>query len=192
MNSKANYMIKILLRLSVFVVIIILLAFSSCKNNEVGNFVTTQVLDTLNLDYANNGKRIYFSGYLSFGHLPAFVSKTYIAVESDNTVKMEAFDDTSYNANRLANLKINYGTGANSISYPEKDFTDEEVVVTTNDKQKLNLFQKVSISGTVSLDKKTKTTMMKTFRIEGSLIPSVRTVTKYDMTLTDIRIDKIK
>jgi hypothetical protein len=34
--------------------------------------------------------------------------------------------------------------------------------------------------------------MLKTFSIEGSIIPSVLTVTKYNITLPDIRIDKIK
>jgi hypothetical protein len=185
---KQKYYIKFL------VAALFLLAITySCKtkNTDIGTPVNTAVLDTLNLDYANDGKRISFNGYLAFGHLPAFITKTYITVESDNTVKMEAFDDTSYNANKLANLKINYGTGANSVSYPEKDFSDDEVMITTNDKQKANLFQKVSISGTVRLDKKSKMSTMKTFKIEGSLIPAVRTVTKYEMKLTDIRIDKI-
>jgi hypothetical protein len=169
--------------------------FYSCKskNVEIGVAVDAAALDTLNLDYANDGKRISFDGYLSFGHLPAFISKTYISVESDNTVKLEAFTDTSYSgATKLANLNINYGKGSNSISYPEKDFTDDEVVITTNDREKLSLFDKVKISSTVNLDKKSKNTKIKTFRVEGSLIPMVKTVTYYSIKLTDIRIDKIK
>jgi hypothetical protein len=183
---------KIFFGLNICTVIILLFSFSSCKNSEMGTPVTPQVLDTLNLDYANEGKRISLNGYLSFGHLPAFVAKTYITIESDNTVKMEAFNDTSYNANKLSNLKINYGTAANSVSYPEKDFTDDEVVVTTNDGLKLSLFEKIKISGTISLDKKSKTSTIKVFKIEGALIPSVRNVIKYNMVLTNIRIDKIK
>jgi hypothetical protein len=163
------------------------------KNTAIGTPVNAAVLDTLNLDYANDGKRISFDGYLGFGRMPAFISKTYISVESDNTVKLEVFTDTSYaGGTKLANVNVNFGTGSNSISYPEKDFTDDEVIITSNEKEKLSLFDKVKVSCTVSLDKASKSTTMKVFRTEGALIPAMRNVTQYKMKLTDIRIDKIK
>jgi hypothetical protein len=187
---KQKHCIKFLV-----VALFLLATIYSCKtkNTAIGTPVNAAVLDTLDLDYANDGKRISFDGYLGFGRMPAFISKTYISIESDNTVKLQVFTDTSYaGGTKLANVNVNFGKGSNSISYPEKDFTDDEVVITTNEKEKLTLLDKVKVSCTVSLDKASKSNTMKVFRTEGALIPAMRNVTQYKMKLTDIRIDKIK
>ena len=155
--------------------------FASCDNlsgeKALGESIPVPQYKTyfasLKDDTNKEGKRISFEGYFHIGN-----DITYQDIPNlgDDLATIMVYSEPLGKGELVQVMLVSFGDGKNTISIPE-EFTEQDIVVNTNDGEELPYDKKVKISGTVTyLDKK-------------GTFNTIQKKRDYHYFLTDLRFD---
>ncbi len=124
-------------------------------------------------DMESEGKRIAFEGYFFIGNDITYQD---IPGLGDDLASIIVYSEPLGQGKLVQVMLVSFGDDKNTISIPEQ-FTDEDLVVNTNDGEALPYNKKVKISGTV------------TYPYKDGTYNTVKKKREYHYYLVDVRFD---